>query len=171
MPPKVDPSVLVTIYVRVVGGEAGGASSLAPKVGPLGLSPKVIGDQLAAATSEYKGLRIRCRLDIQNRKATVIPAPSAATLIIKALNEPARDRKKTKNILHNGNLTLRDVINVADACRDRSMAQHFVGTLKEMLGTCHSIGCTIDGKTPQEWVEALNESKLKNQEEIEAQFC
>ena len=31
--------------------------------------------------------------------------PNATSLIIKALKEPLRDRKKTKNIKHSGNLT------------------------------------------------------------------
>ena len=40
MPPKMDPNEVKIIYVRVTGGEVPGASSLAPKVGPLGMSPK-----------------------------------------------------------------------------------------------------------------------------------
>merc|ERR1712187_672821 len=40
MPPKFDPSAIVEVYLRVVGGEVGATSSLAPKIGPLGLSPK-----------------------------------------------------------------------------------------------------------------------------------
>ena len=44
-PPKFDPSAVVEVYVRATGGEVGAASSLAPKIGPLGLSPKKIGKQ------------------------------------------------------------------------------------------------------------------------------
>ena len=44
MAPKFDPSQLVEVYVRATGGEVGAASSLAPKIGPLGLSPKKVGD-------------------------------------------------------------------------------------------------------------------------------
>ena len=36
-PPKFDPTEIKIIYMRCFGGEAAGASSLAPKVGPLGL--------------------------------------------------------------------------------------------------------------------------------------
>lgn len=42
MAPKFDPSQLVEVYVRATGGEVGAASSLAPKIGPLGLSPKKV---------------------------------------------------------------------------------------------------------------------------------
>ena len=37
MPPKFDPSETVYVTLRVVGGEVPGGSSLAPKIGPLGL--------------------------------------------------------------------------------------------------------------------------------------
>ena len=41
MPPKMDPNEVKIIYVRVTGGEVPGASSLAPKVGPLGMSRSI----------------------------------------------------------------------------------------------------------------------------------
>ena len=94
MPPKFDPTAVNYVYLRVVGGEVGATSSLAPKIGPLGLSPKKVGDDIAKATTAWKGLRITVELKIQNRQATVSVVPSAASLIIKALKEPARDRKK-----------------------------------------------------------------------------
>ena len=59
MPPKMDPNEVKIIYVRVTGGEVPGASSLAPKVGPLGMSPKKVGDDLVKATmAEWKGLPV-----------------------------------------------------------------------------------------------------------------
>ena len=43
MPPKMDPGAVMEIFMRATGGEVGAASSLAPKIGPLGLSPKKVG--------------------------------------------------------------------------------------------------------------------------------
>lgn len=117
------------MYLRAVGGEVGATSSLAPKIGPLGLSPKKVGDDIAKATSDWKGLKITCKLIIQNRQATIEVVPSAASLIIKALKEPARDRKKVKNVKHNGNITLDEVIKIARTMRPRSMARKLEGKL------------------------------------------
>lgn len=95
MPPKFDPNDVVEVCVRVTGGEVGAASSLAPKIGPLGLSPKKIGEDIAKETAkDWKGLRITVKLTVQNRQAKISVVPSAAALVIKALKEPARDRKK-----------------------------------------------------------------------------
>jgi large subunit ribosomal protein L12e len=65
------PLALLAVIVRVTGGEAGGVASLAPKVGPLGLSPKKIGDDIAKSTQEWKGMKITVKLIIQNRQAKV----------------------------------------------------------------------------------------------------
>ena len=132
--------------LRAVGGEVAATSALAPKVGPLGLSPKKIGDDIAKATQDWKGLKVTVELKIQNRQATVSVIPSAAALIIKALKEPPRDRKKVKNIKHNGNITFDNILNAARVMRPRSMSKELSGTVKEILGTAQSVGCTIDGK-------------------------
>ena len=101
MPPKFDPSAVVEVYVRATGGEVGAASSLAPKIGPLGLSPKKIGEDIAKETAkDWKGLRVTCKLTVQNRIAKVSVVPSASALVIKALKEPTRDRKKVLICFH-----------------------------------------------------------------------
>ncbi len=41
------------------------------QVGPLGLSPKKIGDDIAKATGDWKGLKVTVQLKIQNRQAEV----------------------------------------------------------------------------------------------------
>jgi ribosomal protein L11 len=97
MPPKFDPSDVIEVFVRVTGGEVGAASSLAPKIGPLGLSPKKIGEDIAKETAkDWRGLRVTVKLTVQNRQAKVSVVPSAAALVIKALKEPVRDRKKVR---------------------------------------------------------------------------
>ncbi len=57
------------------------------------------------------------QLTIQNRQAAVSVVPSASSLVIKALKEPPRDRKKEKNIAHSGNIPLDEIYNVSCACR------------------------------------------------------
>ncbi|ONK63948.1 uncharacterized protein A4U43_C07F20560 [Asparagus officinalis] len=108
MPPKFDPSQVVDVYVRVTGGEVGAASSLAPKIGPLGLSPKKIGEDIAKETAkDWKGLRI------------------------------------------------------ARVMSPRSMAKDLSGTIKEILGTCVSVGCTVDGKDPKDLQQEINEGVVE----------
>lgn len=150
MPPKFDPNETKIIYVRAVGGEIGATSSLAPKVGPLGLNAKKIGEDIMKASKDWKGLRITAKLTVKNRVATVEIVPSSTALVLRALKEPPRDRKKVKNIKHDGNISLDEIINIARIMRPRSMARELKGTIKEVLGTAFSVGCTVDGRSPKD---------------------
>eukprot|EP01126_Amoeba_proteus_P019514 TRINITY_DN2007_c0_g1_i4.p1 TRINITY_DN2007_c0_g1~~TRINITY_DN2007_c0_g1_i4.p1 ORF type:complete len:169 (-),score=21.44 TRINITY_DN2007_c0_g1_i4:52-558(-) len=155
MPPKQDPSIPVDITVRVTGGVSGNPASLAPKVGPLGLSPKKIADDIAKVTKDWTGLRITVHLRVQNRQAEITVVPSAAALLIRALNEPKVNAPKGTPTHHKGNLTIDDIVEVAACMRPRSMARSFKGTVKEILGTASSIGCTVDGAPPSAALEKL----------------
>lgn len=125
-----------------------------------------IGEDIAKETAkEWKGLRVTCKLTVQNRQAKVSVIPSAAALVIKALKEPVRDRKKEKGILHNGNLTIEDVYEIARVMRDRSCAAKFAGTVKEILGTCVSVGCKVEGEDPRDIQEQIDNGEIDVPEE------
>jgi len=165
MPPKFDPTEIKIIYLRCIGGEIGATSALAPKVGPLGLSPKKVGEDVAKATQDWKGLKVTCKLTVQNRVAKVDVVPSAAALLIKELKEPARDRKKVKHVKHSGDLTMEQIIKVARCMRSRSMAKKLEGTVKEVLGTAQSVGCTVNGQHPHDVIEAIRDGTVDVPEE------
>jgi len=44
---------------------------------------------------------------------------------------------------------------------ERSMAITFSGTVKEILGTCVSLGCTIDGKSAKEMTGLVESGEVK----------
>ena len=145
MPPKggFDPDAVTLIYMKVVGGEPAAQASLAPKISPLGMKPKEVGDDIMKATKEWKGIKVQVEIRCQNRKATVSVMPNAAPLVLKALKEPPRDRKKTKDVKHNGNLKMDDILKIAKEMRSKSYSATYKGTVKEILGTCVSVGCTV----------------------------
>merc|ERR1712174_129413 len=101
-------------------------------------------------TGDWKGLKVTVQLRVQNRQAQCSVVPSAAALIIKALKEPPRDRKKVKHIEHSGNIDLDEIIEIARVMRHKSMAKTLAGTVKEMLGTAFSIGCTVEDEDPKD---------------------
>ncbi|KAJ6372815.1 hypothetical protein OIU76_027192 [Salix suchowensis] len=132
MPPKFDPSQVIDVYVRVTGGEVGAASSLAPKIGPLGLSPKKIGEDIAKETAkDWKGLRVTVKLTVQNRQAKVSVVPSAAAFDYQGVMS------------------------------SRSIAKDLSGTVKEILGTCVSVGCTVDGKDPKDLQQEITDGDVE----------
>ncbi|KAJ2971416.1 hypothetical protein NUW58_g9425 [Xylaria curta] len=161
MPPKIDPNEIKVIHLRATGGEVGASSALAPKIGPLGLSPKKVGEDIAKATGDWKGLRVTVKLTIQNRQAAVSVVPTASSLIIKALKEPPRDRKKEKNIKHSKSVPLEEIIEIARTMRFKSFSKELAGTVKEILGTAYSVGCQVEGRSPQAIIEDIDSGVIE----------
>merc|ERR1712167_257216 len=159
-PPSEEPKYFT---MKVVGGEVTPPAALAPKCGPLGIPPKKVGEDIQKATTKWKGVKIHIQAKVQNRQVEITFVPTAAPLIIEALKEKPRDRKKEKNVQHNGNIKFDDVLRIAKTMRenDRSMAIEFKGTVKEILGTCVSLQCTVDGKTAKETTELVESGELK----------
>merc|ERR1712108_53521 len=161
MPPKVDPNEIKVIHLRATGGEIGASSALAPKIGPLGLSPKKVGEDIAKATGDWKGLRVTIRLTVKNRQAAVSVVPSASSFVIKALKEPPRDRKKEKNIKHTKSIPLDEIIEIGRTMRHKSMAKSLQGTVLEIVGTAFSTGCQIDGRFPKSVSDDIKSGEIE----------
>ena len=68
-------------------------------------------------------------------------------------------------VKHSGNLTMDQIIEIARTMRPRSMARKLVGTVKEILGTAQSVGCTVDGQPPHDIIDKINDN------EIEIEVC
>lgn len=45
------------------------------------------------------------------------------------------------------------------------MARKLAGTVKEILGTAQSVGCTVDGQPPHDIIDKINDN------EIEIEVC
>lgn len=138
MPPKVDPNSEFDLYLRVRGGVNLPAQSIAPKVGPYGLPPKMVSDKILEATKAqgYNGIRVSIKLHSKQRQPTIFVLPSASSFIIKALNEPPRSIPKGQQLVHQSTLPFDQVLAVAKQLRFKSYAVQFAGTVCEILGTC-----------------------------------
>ena len=62
---------------------------------------------------------------------------------------------------HKGNLSLEQVKKVARVSEEKSMAKNFAGTVKQVLGTCLSLGCTVDKQNPKQVIAKINNGELK----------
>ncbi|EDO26321.1 predicted protein [Nematostella vectensis] len=131
MPPKFELNEIQYVYLRCTGGEVGATASLAPKIGPLGLDWCIRTNFLYYPQSLYH-------------------EQSSFNLIVCFFS-----------VKHNGNITLDDVTNVAKVMRPRSMARHLSGTVKEILGTCQSVGCTVDGMAPHDVIDKINSGEIE----------
>ncbi len=59
-------------------------------------------------------------------------------------------------VKHNGDISFKDVYEIAKVMRPRSMARKMAGTVKEILGSAQSVGCTVEGKHPHDIMEEID---------------
>lgn len=111
------------------------------------------------------------KLTIQNRQAAVSVVPTASSLVIRALKEPPRDRKKEKNIKHNKSVALDEIIEIARTMRYKSFSKSLTGTVKEVLGTANSVGCQVDGKSPRAISDAIEAGEIDSEWRTAVPFC
>lgn len=102
------------------------------------------------------------KLTIQNRQAQVSVVPSASSLVIRALKEPPRDRKKEKNIKHSGNIPLDEIIEIARTMRFKSLSKTLKGGVKEILGTAFSVGCRVDGRSAKDISDDVESGEIES---------
>ena len=155
MPPKVDQSQLVIIKTKVFAGDKNIPPSLSQKLGPLGLNAKKVGEDIAQACTPFKGLRVFIEIHAQNRAAQVFVKPGISAMVIKEMGGAvARDRKKEKLPNRNGNIDFKKVVQIAKLLHEtKTMSKTLEGSVKQVLGTCLSVGCLVDNKSPKEITE------------------
>jgi large subunit ribosomal protein L12e len=120
------------------------------------LNAKKVGEDVIKEGGKWKGIRVMVEVKCQNKVAEITVKPTSSALIIKALGGYERDRKKTKNVTHKGNLTLDQVKQIARVLEEKSLAKSLAGTVKSVLGTCLSVGCTVDKQNPKQIIAKIN---------------
>merc|ERR1712107_229119 len=143
MPPKFDPNEIKVIKFRVVGGEMGATSSLAPKVGHRQGNWGLEGleDHRPADRPEQAG---------HDRSVPLCRGPDH-----QGPEGAPQGPQEGEDHQHNGNITMEDIYNAARVIRPKSLAQDFSGTVREVLGTAQSVGCTVDGEDPHDLIEQI----------------
>ncbi|KAJ2394967.1 hypothetical protein GGF41_008834 [Coemansia sp. RSA 2531] len=60
-------------------------------------------------------------------------------------------------------MSVDDVISIAKVMRaaDKSLARELRGTVKEILGTCFSVGCTVDGESPTDIQSKIDAGEIE----------
>lgn len=163
MPPKVDTSQLVILKTFIFAGDKNLPPSMSQKLGPLGLNAKKVGEDIAKACEPFKGLRVFIEIHAKDRAATIKVIPGISALIIKEMGQAiGRDRKKEKLPNRTGNITFDKVVKIAKTLHDtKSLAKTFEGSVTQVLGSCLSVGCKVDGKSPKEITAQVKSGEKK----------
>lgn len=152
-----------TFKFLIEGGKATPGPPIGPSLGPLGLNLIEVVNKINQMTKEFAGMRVPVYVivDIDNKTYKIeIGRPSTAALILKEIGVEKGSGEAGKKVV--GDLKIEQVIKIAKIKWPDMMAKTLKAAVKEVLGTCVSMGVTVEGKNPKIIQQEVNEGKYDN---------
>jgi large subunit ribosomal protein L11 len=148
------------VELLVSGGQATAGPPLGPALGPLGVNVMAIVNKINELTKDYAGMKVpvKVAVDPETKAFDVsVGTPTTSALIVSELKiEKGSGAPKTQKV---GNLTIEQVLRIAKIKRHELLAKTLEGAVKEVLGSCISMGVTVEGKDPREIQAEIDEGK------------
>ena len=155
-----------TIQALISGGETTAGPPLGPSLGPLGLNVLAVVTKINELTKDYAGMKVPVEVivDLEDKTFEVrVRTPTTAALIIKEVG--AGKGSGTPSTEKVGDLKIDQAIKIAKTKRGEMLSNTLKSALKEVLGSCVSVGITVEGKDPRdvqkEVDQGLYDEKLK----------
>jgi len=150
-----------TIEAMVDGGSASAGPPLGPALGPLGVPISQVIKEINEKTKAFKGMKVPVKVivDSTTKKFEItVGTPPATSLIIKELKlEKGSGNARTEIV---GNLTIEQAVKIAEMKKDSLLGKDLVQRVKEIVGTCVSMGVNVEGKPAKTAVKLINDGEF-----------
>ncbi len=144
----------------VTGGEASAGPPIGTSLGPMGVKIRQVIDAINEKTKEFQGMKIpvTVSVDTDTKKWEIeVGIPSVSALLLKEAG--IQKGSGTSGTEWVGEVTVDSIVKVANVKLESSYATSLKSVVKQIIGTCGSLGIKIEGKTPKEFTSEVNESK------------
>jgi large subunit ribosomal protein L11 len=145
----------------IEGGKATAGPPLGPVLGPLGVNVLSIVNKINELTNAYAGMKVPVKIliNVETKDFKVeVGTPTTSALLVKELGlEKGSGNPGTESV---GNLTMDQVISIAKLRQTSSYAKTIKSSVKEVLGTCQSMGITVEDKIAKDIVKEVQEGKF-----------
>jgi large subunit ribosomal protein L11 len=149
-----------TISALVSGGEANAGPPLGPALGPMGVNVMQVINAINDKTKDFPGMKVpvKVEVDSETKKFTVeVGIPPTAALIAKEAGIPKGSG--TAGTSYAGDLTIASAVKIAKMKIDSSYAKDIRGAVREVIGSCVSIGVKVEGKPAKEVFSDIDAGK------------
>ncbi len=148
-----------TIEALVDAGQASPGPPLGPQLGPLGVNIKAVIDEINKKTQGFTGMKVPVKVEVDDSRNFTIAVgvpPTSSLLLREAGVEKGSGTPNSEKV---GNLNFAQCIKVAQMKQESMLAINLQSAVKEVVGTCISMGLTIDDEDPKTIIEAINAGK------------
>ncbi|MGC8694109.1 MAG: 50S ribosomal protein L11 [Candidatus Micrarchaeia archaeon] len=151
----------VIIQGLVEGGKASGGPPLGPALGPLGVNVNNVISEINNKTKQFEGIKIPVKVIVNPDTKTFkveIGMPPTSALILKELGVQTGAKTKDETI---GNLSLEQIKKIAKSKEAMLYGKNELARVKQVLGTCKSMGVKCENEDPKIVIKKLEKGELK----------
>ena len=144
------------VEALVDGGKASAGPPLGPALGPMGVNIMQVINAINEKTKNFEGMKVPVKILIDPKTKNFeiqVGTPPAASLILKEVGVEKGSGSPTKHKV--GNITIDQAIKIAQMKLDGLLGKDLKMKTKEIVGTCQSIGVTVEGKPAGEIQTAI----------------
>ncbi len=149
-----------TVEVLIQGGKATAAPPLGPALGPMGVNiGKVVAD-INSKTQDFKGMQVpvKVTIDTDTKDYTIsIGTPPTSQLLIKETGIQKGSSVPNSDFV--ADLKIEQIIKIAKMKEDALLGKTMKEKVKEIMGTCRSMGVMVEGKKAVDALKDVNSGK------------
>src|SRR3989338_2878235 len=156
------------VEVLVEGGKATAAPPLGPALGPMGVNIGQVVSDINKKTSSFAGMQVPVKIFIDKETKQyeiTIGTPPASGLIKKEANlEKASGKEKQEMV---ADILIEQVIKIEKMKETATLGKTLKEKVKEIIGTCQSIGILVEGKHAKETLRDVEAGKFDDEIRLE----
>ena len=149
------------LEVLVEGGKATAGPPLGPALGPLGVNVMNIVNEVNKKTKAFDGMKVPVKIKINPKTKDfeiIVGTPPTSSLILKELGiEKGSGSPRDEKV---GNMTIEQSKKIAEMKFDALLGADLKAKAKEVIGSCVSLGVTVEGLDPRDAQKMIDEGKF-----------
>lgn len=149
------------VDVLIEGGKATAAPPLGPALGPMGVNIGEVVAEINKATASFAKMQVPVSviMDTDTKKFEIkVGTPPASALIKKEAGvEKGASNAATERV---ADLMIEQIIKIAQMKKSSLLGKDAKQQVKEIIGTCRSIGVLVEGMPASDAIKQVNEGKF-----------
>jgi large subunit ribosomal protein L11 len=149
------------VELIVAGGQATAGPPLGPALGPLGINIMAVVTKINELTKDYAGMKVPVKISVNPEDKTfdvTVGVPTSSALLVSELK--IEKGSGTPNSAKVGDVKMEQVIRIAKIKRPELLSKTLKSAAKEIMGTCVSMGVTVEGKDPRDVQKEVDEGNF-----------
>jgi len=158
-----------TIEVLVPGGQADPGPPLGPELGPTPVDVQGVVQQINDQTAAFDGTEVPVTIDYEDDGSFTVDVgvpPTAALIKDEAGFETGSGEPQEEFV---ADLSVEQIKTIAEQKHPDLLSYDLKNAAKEVVGTCTSLGVTIEGNDPREFKQRLDDGEYDDTFATEAE--